>query len=212
MVLLLLACADEPTDLPVAAGELDPLEDVNQAPQVPAAGADPTPEQVVFVSGHDDEANHYWTHARAWVHADVPEIWAALTELDVMADRRAVDSYALLEEGHREGFDHSFVVENRVQDLVAIQFELTWLHLLTEGEATSPQRVLARWDKTAGTPFIDRLSGSVELIQTEPGLTELSCISHLRATGRDATGMEQYWLDLHGDIVATLRGASLPTY
>lgn len=212
MLVFLLACGTEPTDLPIEAGQLDPLEDDNRAPQVPADGADTWPERVVFVSGFDEEADQHWTHARAWVHADVAPIWAALTELDVMADRRAVDSYELTAVDHREGFDHSYAVDNRVQDLVAIQFELTWLHLRTEGTAAAPERVLARWDKTDGTPFIDRLSGSVELIQTEPGLTELSCISHLRATGRDATGMEQYWQDLHADVLATLAGDPLPAY
>lgn len=204
MWLSLLACTDVPTVV-VDPTTLEPLEPTNQTPALSDDEAG-----VILRSGFDDAADHHWTHARAWVDADVASTWAALTELDVMADRRAVDAWSLTERDHREGFDHSFAIDNRVQDLVAIQFELTWLHLQLEGD-TTPTRVLARWDKTDGTPFIGVLSGSVELFERD-GRTELSCISHLRATGRDASGMEQYWQDLHADLAAQVDGRELPSY
>ena len=201
MWLVLTACSP-PT--PAVDALLEPLEPENLAPTLGDA-------PLVLRSGYDEDAERYWTHARIGLDADLPAIWDALGELDVMADRRAVDRYSLTASDHREGFDRSYAIDNRVQDLVAIQFELTWLHQVLEGDAT-PTWALARWDKTGGTPFIGLLSGSVELMQEEPGRTELSCISHLRATGRDATGMEQYWQDLRADLEAQVSGEPLPVY
>lgn len=210
MLLLVLGCRP-PT--PVDFGDpalLGPLEDLNRAPAIPAEGTDTQPESVVLLSGFDAAADHHWTHARAWVHSDAAATWAALRDLDVMADRRAVDEYRLAAEGVEPDFDFSFVLDHRVQDLITLQFELTWVHELQEGTADEPSYVVARWDKTDGTPFIDLLSGTVEIRAVEPDLTELACISHLRASGRDATGMEQYWRDLHADILAHLAGRPLP--
>jgi hypothetical protein len=50
----------------------------------------------------------------------------------------------------------------------------------------------------------------VELVAVD-GVTELRGISELRASGREATGMEQYWQDLHADLVAFVEGDPLPS-
>ncbi len=203
MLLFLLACGGPATEVDFGdPALLVPLEDDNRAPA--------TDGPVVFVSGFDEAADQYWTHARSRIEADTSAVWLALRDLDVMADRRAVDTYSLADEGHLPEFDFSFVVANETVEIITLRFDLTWVHELQAGTMEAPEHVLARWDKTDGTPFIDRLSGSVELVDVD-GSTELRGISQLRASGRDATGMEQYWQDLHADLVAHVNDAPLPS-
>ena len=77
---------------------LGPLEDVNLAPEVPGEDGDPFPEALSMVAGEDEENDRYYAHARAWVKADSARVWEAFRELDVIADRRAVDVYTLVED------------------------------------------------------------------------------------------------------------------
>lgn len=212
-LLFLVGCFGPPEEVDFGDPDLlGPLASENRAPEVPGEDGDPFPEALTVVSGHDDEADHYWAHARAWVHADSAAVWASLREIDVVVDRRAVDEYALVEENPMPEFDFSYVISNRVQDILSVDYELTWVHELQEGEIDTPEQVVVRWDKTDGTPFIDLLGGSIVLHRIDGGLTEIELIEHMRAAARDEETLEVYLADLYADLLAHVHGDPLPTF
>jgi hypothetical protein len=211
---LLAVCACRVDRTPVDEGEaIELLETENRAPEVPADADDATPESIVFESGFDATQLLFWTHARAFVHADPAEVWEALREPEVMADRRVLTGWEVTNEDHIAYVDYSFEIQNAMSiEFANIEFELTWMHQAIEADDAGPTLVLARWDKTGGPPFIDRLSGSIEIESVAPGVSEIRGISHLRSVRRDAEAMEQYWVDLHDEITALVDGEPLPEY
>lgn len=198
----LLACTP-PT--PVDFGDpalLAPLEPENTAP-------DPTLGQgLTMTSGERDGL--YWAHARGLVEADAGAVWEALRNPEVCADRREVDEYTW-EDNVLPEFDFSFVFHNTVRNPVTVNYDLTWVHELQEGEISDPASVVIRFDKTDGTQFIDKLAGSVVVTATDQG-TEIAFQEHLEAALRDETTLEQYLTDLFADIEAELAGDPLPTF
>jgi len=213
LCLLLAGCFNPPT--PEGFGDpslLGPLEVDNLAPPVPAEEGDPFPESLSMVSGEDVDNDRYYAHARGWLKADSADVWASLRNLDVMADRREVDEYELVAEGSLPEFDFSYVIANRVEDLLTVNYELTWVHELQQGDLGIPERVVVRWDKTDGTGFIDLLAGSVVIRRVDAGLCEVELIEHLRAAARDEQTIEQVLADLYGDLRADVHGEPLPTY
>lgn len=210
---LLAACGGPPTAVDFGDPSLlGPLEEVNTAPEVPAEGADAFPETLSLVSGHDDENDWYWAHARAWVKADSAKVWEALRDIDVYTDRREVEEYEVLEENVLPEFDFSFLVANHVNDIITVNYELTWVHELQAGEVATPEQVVVRWDKTDGTQFIDLLSGSVVIHRVDGGLCEIEFIEHLRAAARDEETLEQFLTDVYADVRAYAHDEPLPTF
>lgn len=197
--LLLLACGSPtPVDFGFA---LSPLQDCS-AP--PIAG------QLSVVSGEDQAADRFWAHARGRVDAAPLDVWTALQDLEVIADRREVDVYGLRLAD--EAFDRAFHVDNEVNDIVTVRYELTWVHEIQAGTEAAPERVVIRWDKTDGTPFIDLLSGSIELDALDDGTTELRMVQHLRAAARDEATIEAYLADLFDDVSAFATDRPLQTF
>ena len=212
-LVLLAGCFGPPTEVDFGDPSLlGPLEETNLAPEVPADGAEPFPEALSMFSGEDVENDRFFAHARGWVHADSADVWAAFRELDVIADRRAVDEYELVGENTEPGFDFSFVVANHVEDILNVNYELTWVHELQDGELATPEHVVIQWNKTDGTSFIDLLAGSVVIRRVDSGLCEVELIEHLRAAARDEETLEQYLNDLYGDVLAHVHGEPLPEY
>lgn len=189
---------------------LGPLEDVNLAPEVPAQDGDPFPEMLSMVSGEDEENDRYYAHARAWVKADSAKVWEALRDADVTADRRAVDAWDVVEANALPEFDFSYVVHNEVNDVISVQYDLTWVHELQDGTLDAPQTVAIQWSKTDGTGFINLLSGSVVIERVDSGLCEIQLIEHLRAAARDESTLEAYLEDLYADILAFVNDEPLP--
>lgn len=188
---------------------LGPLEQDNLAPEVPAIDGEPFPEAMTLVSGHDEDEERTWAHLRGWVRADSSQVWSALRELEVMVDRRAVDEWALVEESRHPEFDFSYVIAHTVNDVFTVSYDLTWVHELQQGSLDTPERVIARWDKTHGTGFITQLSGSVVLRRVDSGLTEIQLQEHLVAARDDPSLIEAALTDLYADVVAASHGDPL---
>ena len=203
---LLCACASRP---PVEDGEtIELLESENRVSELPAAG-----DPVAFESGFDVSRLLFWTHVRGVIEAEPAAVWAALQDPDVMADRRVRTDWEVTEEDHIPNVDFSLALKNEMSvEFANIEFELTWIHQQVEADDAGPSLVLARWDKTGGPPFIDVLSGTLEIERLEPGVSEIRGISHLRSVRRDAGAMEQYWTDLHAELSAVTAGDPLPEY
>ncbi|MCA9493582.1 MAG: hypothetical protein KC621_26805 [Myxococcales bacterium] len=203
----LAACGSSGTeDFPSV---LAPLEE-NQAPWPEGTPSDPYPETLEIVSGGDAEL--WWAHARGFVHADAADVWAAARDADTVVDRREVDEWEVTP-GTVPEFDDSLTIACTVHDVLTISYDLTWVHELQKGEEVAPERVVAQWDKTDGTPFIDTLTGSLVIEPTDrDGITRLEFVEHLKASLRDDETIASYLRDLHASLVATAHGDALPTY
>lgn len=199
---VLAACHHEEVTFPHRLSPLEPNR---------AQWPDPTTEELDVVSGGD--ADLWWAHSRGYVQAPLADVWAALTDPDVVVDRREVDVWEVTD-GPLPTFDRSWVVHHVVQDVITVDYDLTWAWELQEGTDDAPERIVARWDKTDGTTFIDILSGTLVLepAADDPDVTGISAVDHLKAALRDDRTIVQYLEDLHASIVAASHGDPLPTY
>lgn len=209
---LLLACSPEAPLLPERT-DLVPLEEENRAPSVPAVGDDETPEAITVDSGFDLGGFRWRSHMRGWIHADVQDVWLALREPGVMADRRLLDSWEVTDAQFRPDVDDSyeFACEMAVSGRT-FEFGAIWLHTVEAGDVDAPELVVATWEILDGPPFLPNLKGSLELEQIEPGLTEIRGIYHQGAASPGPGKMDQYWEDLYAELLATLAGEPLPSF
>lgn len=198
----LLACRPEEVTFP---DRLSPLEENL------AAWPDPATESLSVVSGGDPDL--WWAHSRGYVHASPAEVWAALADAEVLVDRREVDVWEVTDEP-LPAFDRSWLVHLVVQDVITVDYDLTWAWEIQLGDPGAPERVVARWDKTDGTPFIDVLRGTIELEPhpDDPEITGIAVVDHLKAALRDDRTLVQYLEDLHQSVVAAAHGDPLPTW
>lgn len=186
---------------------LSPLEDNAAHAPVPD-GDDPWPEVLSIVSGGDSEL--WWAHAVGFVKGTPEEVWTAARDPEVGVDRREVDAWTLTEV--EDDFDASYIVHNTVNDVITVNYDLRWLHELQGAEPDDPLRVVAVWEKTEGTSFIELLQGSIVLLPESPGVTRIELVEHLEAPLRDDQTLVSYLQDFHGSLVAAVRGDPLPTW
>lgn len=196
-LLLALACNGpvEDTALP---SDLAPLaKNVADWPQGDA-------EAIVIVGGASDDVD--WAHARAYVHGDVDQVWAALQDDDVVIDRRKVESWTV-ERDTRPEYAESFELSLVVPDVLTVEYDYAWW-----GDELPDGRLAMRGEKVDGTPFISRMETSVVLEQVAPGVTSLEMVEELEAAQRGFDVLEEYWADFFTDVVATVHGEPLPEY
>src|SRR5690606_15028493 len=98
-------------------------------------------------------------HARGYVHAPLAETRAALEDPEVGVDRREVSEWGV-ELGVEPEYEVSYVVHTIVHDIVTVEYALTWRHG-SAGEAAAA----VRWQKTEGSSLIQRLEGSIVLLE-----------------------------------------------
>ena len=197
--------SDEPTEFPSG---LEPLE-VCTAPAPDPIEGDATPEDVRFVLGTEDE--YSWVHGRGFVHKPLAETWAAMRDPEVSVDRREVDEWTV-EHGVETEYDFSYVIHNTVNDIITVEFDITWRQGVVEGTVEAPELVGGRFQKTFGTTFIELLSGSIVARAVDDSTTEIELIEHLKATGKGADTAQSFLRDYFTSVVAKAHGNPLPTY
>lgn len=204
---LLLSCAGrkDEHELPDV---LVPLEE-NRAPPPAPVNGDEHPEILSVISGGDSDL--WWAHGRGYLKADAASCWAALSDPEVVVDRREISEWSV-EWDIAPQFDVSFVLHNVAHDVITVAYDLTWLHELQEGEQDSPARVVGVWEKSDGTAFIDLLEGSFVIRSIGDNLTEIELVEHLKAPLRDDTTLASYLRDLYGSVLARVHGDPLPAY
>ena len=194
---LTLLCAgcfgNEKTTFPAG---LEPLEDCIAEP--PASQDEPYPEDISFARGTNPLD---WVHARAFVHAPIARTWEALRDIDVCVDNGRVDQWSVTYDVE-EGYDYSYRIHNVSDDIITVEFDITWRHGAVEGPLDDPDLVAIRYQKTNGTEFIDLLTGSILLHEIDEGITELEMVEHLDAAAAGTAEIEAYFNDIFGDTVA----------
>jgi hypothetical protein len=205
LALLPLACGKpDPVEFP---DELAPLEENKASWPSPVDGA--LPETVDIVAGGDDSL--YWAHARGYVLAPASEVWEHLRDPDTDVDRREVAEWEVTDDTEPR-FDDSYTIHCTVNNVITVDYDLTWVHELQDGTEAAPERVVAQWSKTDGTSFIELLEGTVVLEPEGAGVTRLEYVEHLRAALRDEETIAQYLSDLHASLVAVAHGEPLPVW
>jgi hypothetical protein len=200
---------DEKTRFPEG---LDPIETIDVAAP-PAVGGDLFPEMLAFDSGN--RMGFDWVEARGFVHAPIARTWEAMREPEVCVDRREVDRWALRNatDEDLELYDFAYVIHNEVDDVINVEFDNTWHHGATMGTVEEPEEIVANFQKTWGTTFIDILRGTIIARPVDAETTELLMVEHIRAASGDGQDQARSYLtDYHASIVAHVHGEPLPAY
>jgi hypothetical protein len=191
-------CAgDETTVFPDG---LDPLESVNKAQAPAPAAGDPYPQKINMVSGSNDQYD--WVHARAYVHAPLAKTWAAVHDAMVTTDfTLSKHSYDFNVEPQ---YPISYVIHYEVDDLVTVNFDVTWRHGVATGTADAPQVTAGRWQKTWGTTYIRLLQGSVVGRKVDDNTTLIELIQHLDATDAGTDTITKWFNNYFNQILASV--------
>jgi len=109
------------------------------------------------------------------------------------------------------GYDFSYVVHHVANDIITVEWDVTWRHGVVEGTVDDPQLVAIRWQKTDGSTLIRTLEGSFVLRPVGDGsVTELEMIYHASATGGSLDVYVRYMREIFDDAVAVTHGDPLP--
>lgn len=193
------ACWPAPEPLP---DTLAPLEDI-----LADAPGDLEEGFNLYLS-EDDE--HLTGHLRGYIHADIESVWDAFQQPDVVVNRRRLLEWKPTFKPDPE-FEFSLDVEVTVDDIVNLTWTEAWRHGSTRRN-NEIDTIAMRWQKTDGTSLIDILRGSVNLRPTsEPGITEVEMIEHLKAPRADISEVESLLTDVFTDAQAFSKGDPLPT-
>jgi hypothetical protein len=189
---------------------LEPLEpNLAEAPQ--PEGSDQFPERIVFLrtDAMDIRPTTPAVHARAYVHAPVSVVWAAMQNGDVTADRKAITSWTT-QQVPDPMYDVNYVTHIVVVNVITVEYELTWRQSALEETDGQPTRVAIGWQKTWGSTAIPMLQGSGELREVAPGVTEIQWVEYLRAVMTSHATIESYFTGMFRSVVALSHGQPLP--
>ncbi len=203
---LLAGCfGNEKTSFPEG---LEPLEEITVEPP-DAVDGDPYPETLRMESGSISQYD--WVQARGYVKAPMRDVFVALSTPEAVVDRREVARWSVRHDVEPE-YDVSFVTRNEVDDIITVEFDVTWRFGVVEGNAEAPTLVAGNWQKTWGTTFIDVLRGSVIAERVEADVTEVAFVEHIRAAERGTGPLETYIEDYFRNTVELAHGRPVPEY
>ena len=206
MALLAVGCfGTEVTEFPDG---LEPLGENDLAG--PGTTADPYPEEYELVGMGGGRFDRVL--GRGYIHAPIEEVWAALQDPSVGADRRTSPEWSS-DPITDTPYDASYVVHHITYDVVTVEWDVTWRHGVVTGTAEAPELVAIRWQKTNGSTLISVIQGSLLLRPAGDGsITELELVYHASAAAADTDTYVRYMQDVFNDAVAMTHGEALPTF
>lgn len=194
---------------------LEPLEATHLAPAPEPRDGDAYPEEIVLVRAQSElVARTPAVHARGFVRAPIADVWAALRDPDVGADRRTFASWTV-SQGVEEEYDFSYVIHSVIQNVITVEYDVTWRHGVVEGTVEAPTLVAARFQKTAGSTVITDLRASIVLYAREDeatgeAVTEVEIIEYLQAIASGHANIEAFLQDMFAELVILSHGGGLP--
>ena len=203
MLAWLVGCGSSKTPFPPG---LAPLED-NRA-EWPAEGAETLS---LRLGESDDDGGYTWGHGRAYVQQPVERVLDALTTPRVTVNRRKVTAYTVEWDVEPE-YTWSYVIHNTVDDVITLEYDLTWRHGVVEGSEEAPSAVGTRWQKTDGSDVIELQRGSVYSWAVDEETTALEFVLHQRSISDDRAIVSANLDDFFVDIRAASHGEELPSY
>ncbi len=188
---------------------LEPLEECTAPAPAPVDG-DPYPETLTMVRAFAPYGPRtHAVHARGFVRAPVFDVWAALRNPDIGADRRVFSEWSTTWDVEPE-YDFSYVIHSVIVNVITVEYDVTWRHGVVIGTLEAPTLVSARYQKTSGSSAIDDLQGSILLTEVEPGVTEVAIVEYLRAVGSGHENIESFLHDMFSGLVIVSHGDPLP--
>lgn len=208
-----LSCGKPPTP-PQGFAPLDPT---NQATLPAPTAGDEYPEQIDTVNGHDSTTGYDWADGEGYVHASITDVWVALQNPNVVANRRELSSWMITKTNVYPTADVSFLLSNVTQQ-EGLLFIIEWREAATVGTVKAPQTVIARADlyqsaMILGEDVMTVLSDSIVLTVVNSQTTAYAAIRHRGPdAGSSPAACTQYLTDVYNSVVATVHGQPLPTY
>jgi hypothetical protein len=201
LALALIGCADPKVPFPPG---LEPLED-NRA----AFPKGDFPETLSVVVGESEaEGGYSWCHGKGYVRRPIAGVYDALTTPRVNADRRKIDDFTVTWDVEPE-YEHSYVLHNVVEDVITVEYDVTWRHGSLDDEEGALSEIGTRWQKTEGSTVIELLRGSAYTWAVDDQTTAVELILHQRSLVDDAPLVQGYLEDFFADIVAHAHGDEL---
>ena len=119
---------------------LEPLEAENLAAFPEPSEAQPHPEQLVMARSFAPETveRTHSVHARGYVRAPLVDVWEALRDPDVGADRRTFSEWSSTE-GVEPDYDYSYVIHSVIENVITVEYDVTWRHGVVEGRLEAPR-------------------------------------------------------------------------
>ena len=207
--LLLPACfGNETTVFPPG---LEPAAEVHEASFPAGDASEPHPErlEVVLTYAENARGRPPSVHARGYVHAPITDVWAALRNPDVSADRRSFDEYTVVEDVEPE-YDFSYRIDAVIHDIITLEYTTTFRHGVIEGSLEAPIAIAEAWQKTEGSTIISELRGSVVARVVTDEVTSLEMIQFSRTAMSNHRDNELYLRDVYAAVVALSHGLPLP--
>lgn len=200
LAVVLVACQDDVTT--VFPDGLEPLED-NTAPALQSGG---DVEGILFWSS-DGETKVL--HGRGVVLAPPAAVWAAAKDPEHLAARCATDRHSV-ELGVEPQYELSWKLHYEVDEVITVAWDELWRLGTVEGTPTEPTLAMVRYQKVFGSDFISLIEGSIEVIATDRGTTELQFIEHLNAVRGDLGNMRGSMTQRYITLAALAHGQPLP--
>lgn len=189
---------------------LNPLEE-NMAPEPEGEG--PYPEAIAFDTGikrmQTGVEEYQWVHSKAYIHADVKDVYSSIKKAEVVASVRQDPDYTF-RVGVEPEFDHSIEFTYKVENIVDVEWIELWRYGVLEGDDEAPEVVIERHQKTEGSSFIGLLEGQFLITKMEDNVVRYETITHLRAVGGSLEDLKNGSRDRYENVVADLNGAPLP--
>ena len=178
----------------------------NTATPPEATATDEFPEVRSVLTGEDDGGA--WLHGFAYVKAPIALVWTAFKDPNVAIDRRNITSFTTTFDVEDE-YDVSFRSHYVIEDVVTVEFDVTWRESAVEGTVEAPTRVVVAYQKTAGSSFLRRMAGTIELLQMTPDVTRIGWVMRLDASRTGPPDLISWNADQYTNVLHSVRGEPL---
>ena len=186
------------------------LPEAVKAPWPPAEPTESHPEAISIVTG---DAEHWeYAHGRAYIHAPIAKVFAALKDTEVLVDRRRLKEWPSSKESDAPTGGTSVVAHYLVKAVVPVKFDMNWRVGVLQGSATAPTMVGVSGEKIAGTQFLKLLNDWVIARQLTANVTSLEFVNHVKGLQVGKKDAEQAQKDLFESVKAKVHGKPLPKY
>ena len=109
---------------------------------VPSSGY----ENENWVSSSQDEGDYAWAQGRGYIHGSIEDVWEKLRLPEVFINHEEVVEYDITDVVPPD-YDYHFIVHNRSENIVNVEFENEWRHGSLENRDGNVERVGVRWQK-----------------------------------------------------------------
>jgi len=208
-----VACGQHPKPPPTTCVPLTPTN----MPGFPAATAtEQYPETITVNNGAIGTLD--WADGRGYVHASIDDVWKALQNDGVVADRRELQQsppgWSITKSNVDSTVDVSFIL-TCITNEGGFPYSVLWRELATSGTEAAPTAVLACGDLNqsavlAGMDLMSILSDSIQLGVINSTTTSYTVTRHRGPLESTPAACQQYVEDVFNSVVAQVHGMPLP--